>query len=264
LAQLRTPPMASPQTYIAPLGEIGFILNDLFDAEHAIPPQPGIDASRGTVDAALSEAARFIEREIAPLNAVGDTEGCRWNDGHVPTPSGFRPAYAAFAAGGWSGLSAHPDEGGQGLPETVNLALAEMMSGANLAFGTYPGLSHAAYNALKTHGSAQLKALYLPKLASGAWTGTMCLTEPQCGTDLALVRTRAEPRAEGTFAITGAKIFITAGEHDLAENILHLVLARETGAPAGIRGLSLYLVPKYLPDVVGQPSSRNGVSCSRI
>jgi hypothetical protein len=202
---------------------------------------------------------------LFPLNQVGDREGCTYQgDGVVTTPTGFKEAYRQFVEGGWPSLGADPAFGGQGLPHVVNSAFMEMMNSANQAWSMYPGLSHGAYNALMAFGTDALKKLYLPKLVSGEWTGTMCLTEAQAGTDLGLLRTRAEPNDDGGFAITGTKIFISAGEHDLAQNIIHLVLARLPDAPAGTKGISLFVVPKFLPDADGNAGARNGVKCGSI
>ncbi len=198
-----------------------------------------------------------------PLNRSGDEEGCVLENGVVRTPKGFKEAYQQFKEAGWTGVAAAPEFGGQGLPTVLKVALDEMVCSANLSFGTYPGLSAGAYKAIEHHADDALKALYLPKLADGSWSGTMCLTEPQCGTDLGLIRTRAEPNDDGSYAISGTKIFISAGEHDLTENIVHLVLARLPDAPKGIKGISLFLVPKFLPKS-GTPGPRNGVMCGGI
>ncbi len=250
--------------YKAPLREIRFVLNELFDVAQ-LAKLPGYeDATPDVIDAILEEGAKLCENELFPLNRSGDEEGCAYENGVVRTPKGFKEAYKLFVEGGWTALSCAPEYGGQGLPKVINLAAEEMISSANLSFGMYPGLSIGAYNAIEANASPALKSLYLPKLASGAWSGTMCLTEPQCGTDLGLIRTRAEPAADGAYKITGTKIFISAGEHDLTENILHLVLARLPGAPAGTKGISLFLVPKFLPDANGAPGARNGVRCGSI
>ena len=200
---------------------------------------------------------------LFPLNLSGDAEGCTYENGVVRTPKGFKEAYAQMIAGGWTSLACDPEYGGQGMPMLVSTVFEEMVSSANLAFGMYPGLSHGAYRALHAHGTDALKAEYLPKLVDGTWSGTMCLTEPQCGTDLGLIRTKAEPSEDGSYRISGTKIFISAGEHDLTENILHLVLAKLPGAPAGTKGISLFLVPKFLP-VDGNPGPRNGLMCGSI
>lgn len=255
-------------TYAAPLDDMRFVLNDVLGYETEITSLPGYDeATRDLVDAILEEAARLCENELQPLNLPGDEEGCHYENGAVRTPKGFREAYATFAAGGWTGLSCDPKYGGQGLPKVVNLVVEEMICSANMSFGMYPGLSAGAYNALELWADDAIKDLYLPKLVDGSWAGTMCLTEPHCGTDLGLIRTKAEPKDDGSHAITGTKIFISAGEHDLTENILHLVLARLPDAPPGIRGISLFLVPKFLPrkgNDGAEAGERNGVRCGSI
>src|SRR5579883_3217839 len=207
---------------------------------------------------------RFVLEVLFPLNRPGDEEGCAYENGVVRTPKGFKEAYRTFCAGGWTALACDPAYGGQGLPHTVNFCLEEMISSTNLSFGMYPGLSHGAYRALLLHGSDEQKQRYLPRLVDGTWSGTMCLTEPHCGTDLGLIRTKAEPRGDGSYKISGTKIFISAGEHDLTENILHLVLARLPDAPPGIRGISLFLVPKFLVGEDGALGARNGVRCGSI
>ncbi len=251
-------------TYKAPLREIRFLLHELLDADE-LTKLPGYgEATADLVDAILEEGAKFCENELLPLNRSGDEEGCVYENGVVRTPKGFKEAYDKFAKGGWISLSAEPDYGGQGLPKLINLVVEEMVNSSNMSFGMYPGLSIGAYNAISANAEESLKRLYLPKLASGEWSGTMCLTEPQCGTDLGLVRTRAEPDGAGAYKITGTKIFISAGEHDLADNIIHLVLARLPGAPSGTRGISLFLVPKFLPRDDGSAGPRNGVFCGAI
>jgi alkylation response protein AidB-like acyl-CoA dehydrogenase len=251
-------------SYKAPLDDIRFILNEVIDAS-ALTQLPGYaEATTETIDAILDEAAKVCEEVLFPLNQSGDAEGCHFDNGVVTTPAGFKEAYKTFRESGWTGLSCNPDFGGQGLPLLLNLVIDEMVCSANLSFGMYPGLSHGAYNALDKHGSDDLKKTYLPKLVDGTWTGTMCLTEPQCGTDLGLIRTKAEPQADGSFKISGTKIFISAGEHDLADNILHLVLARLPDAPAGTKGISLFLVPKFMVNADGSLGPRNGASCGSI
>jgi len=206
-----------------------------------------------------------VETELAPLNVVGDREGCvRHDDGEVTTPTGFKAAYKKYRDAGWPALDADPTYGGQGMPHLISNVLVEMMNSANVAWSMYPGLSHGAYSALHAVGSQELKDLYLPKLVSGEWTGTMCLTEPHAGTDLGIIRTKASDNGDGTYAITGTKIFISAGEHDMADNILHLVLARLDGSPQGTKGISLFLVPKYIPTSDGKPGERNGVICGSL
>jgi alkylation response protein AidB-like acyl-CoA dehydrogenase len=251
--------------YTAPLDEMRFVLYDVLGADKLLTELPGHeDHGADLIDTVLAEAAKFCEEQLLSLNRTGDEEGCSFENGVVRTPKGFKEAYETFAGGGWTGLACRPQDGGQDLPKVVNLMVEEMVCSTNLSFGTYPGLSLGAYNAIKLHAAEELKRLYLPKLADGSWSGTMCLTEPQCGTDLGLIRTRAEPQGDGTFAITGTKIFISAGEHDLTRNIVHLVLARLPDAPAGTRGISLFLVPKFLPRPDGSEGQRNGVACGGI
>jgi alkylation response protein AidB-like acyl-CoA dehydrogenase len=251
--------------YTAPLEEMRFVLYDLLGADKVLPELPGHEEhGRELIDAVLEEAARFCEEQLLPLNRSGDEEGCRYENGVVRTPKGFRQAYDLFAEGGWTGLACAPEHGGQDLPKTVNLLVEEMICSTNPSFGTYPALSYGAYSAIKLHASEELKQRYLPRMTDGSWSGTMCLTEPHCGTDLGLIRTRAEPQGDGTYAITGTKIFISAGEHDLTRNIIHLVLARLPDAPAGTRGISLFLVPKFLPKPDGSEGPRNGVACGGI
>jgi alkylation response protein AidB-like acyl-CoA dehydrogenase len=252
------------QTYTAPLRDMRFVLHELHDSA-AIARLPGLEeATPDLVDTILDEAAKFFTEVLLPLNASGDAEGCHYENGVVRTPKGFKEAYKAFAENGWGALNSDPAYGGQGLPESVSKLVEEMICATNLSFGLYPGLSHGAYLALKSYGSDTLKDLYLPKLVEGTWTGTMCLTEPHCGTDLGLLRTKAVPQTDGSHLLTGSKIFISAGEHDLADNIIHLVLARLPDAPPGIKGISLFVVPKFLPDAEGKPGQRNSVSCSGI
>jgi alkylation response protein AidB-like acyl-CoA dehydrogenase len=251
--------------YKAPLRDIQFVLTELLQLENLPQQIPDfVEATPDLVATILEEAAKFCENELQPLNHSGDEEGCHFDKGTVTTPKGFKEAYAKFIEAGWTGLPCDPDYGGQGLPKLVNFAVEEMICSANLSFGMYPGLSNGNYNAIHAHGSDAQKALYLPKLVDGTWTGTMCLTEPHCGTDLGLCKTRAEANADGSYKLYGTKIFISAGEHDLAENIIHLVLARLPDAPAGIRGISLFVCPKFLPDKDGKPGARNPVACGSI
>ena len=251
-------------TYRAPQRDMRFVLHELLEVEK-LSQLPGYEeATADVIDAVVEEGARFCEDMLFPINRTGDEQGCMYENGVVRTPAGFKKAYDRFVEGGWMGLAADPAHGGQGLPKAIKLVMDEMVCSANLAFSNYPGLSASAYLAIDAHAGDDLKARYLPKLASGAWSGTMCLTEPQCGTDLGLIRTRAEPNDDGTYAITGTKIFITSGEHDLTENIVHLVLARLPEASKGTRGISLFLVPKLLPRDDGTPGPRNGVTCAGI
>ncbi len=252
------------QTYTPPLRDMRFVIHELHDSS-ALAQLPGLEEmTPDLLNTILEEAGKFISATLLPLNASGDAEGCRYEDGVVRTPKGFKEAYKAFVEGGWGALSSDPEYGGQGLPQSAAKLVEEMICGCNLSFGLYPGLSHGAYLALKSHGSDALKNLYLPKLVDGSWTGTMCLTESHCGTDLGLLRTKAVPQADGSYRITGSKIFISAGEHDLTENIIHLVLARMPDAPPGIKGISLFVVPKFLPNADGSVGARNGVKCTGI
>jgi alkylation response protein AidB-like acyl-CoA dehydrogenase len=251
-------------TYKAPLRDMRFLLNEVADPAR-LRALPGCEeVTPDLIDPVLEEAAKLCEEVLLPLNRPGDEEGCSIENGVVRTPKGFREAYRTYCEGGWAALAADPEWGGQGLPRSVALAFEEMMCSANLAFGMYPGLTHGAVAALAKHGTPEQKQTYLPRMVSGEWTGTMCLTEPQCGTDLGLIRTRAVPAEDGTYRVTGNKIFISAGEHDLSKNIVHLVLARLPDAPKGTRGISLFLVPKFLPAEDGRPGRRNGVTCTSI
>src|SRR5271157_2783909 len=252
-------------TYKAPVSDTVFLLNDVFEyARYANAPGFS-EAPIDVVEAVLTEGAKFVEEVVQPLNRVGDLEGCtRHADGSVTTPKGFKAAYKALVEGGWVGLAGDPAYGGQGLPPFLAVLFSEYECSGNLAFAMYPGLTNGAVAALTVHGSDELKSRYLRKMTTGEWTGTMNLTEPQCGTDLGLIKTRALRQGDGSFAISGQKIFISAGEHDLAENIIHLVLARIEGAPAGVKGISLFVVPKFLPDANGALSERNGVVCGSI
>jgi alkylation response protein AidB-like acyl-CoA dehydrogenase len=248
--------------YQAPVRDYVFLLRDVLQLERYANLPAFADASMDTVEAILEEAGKFTSEVLAPLNGVGDKEGCTWSpDFTVRTPTGFKDAYAQLVAGGWPALGSDPEYGGQGLPHVVNLAFSEMSSSANMAFSMYPGLTHGCYSAIHTGGTPEQKAMYLPKLCSFQWAGTMNLTEPHCGTDLGLLRTKAVPQADGTYKISGQKIWISGGEQDLTENIIHLVLARIEGAPAGVRGISLFIVPKFLPDADGNPGERNSVKC---
>ena len=252
-------------SYRAPVDDTMFLLSDVFDyaGYHNLP---GFEAAPlDLVEAVLREGGKFTEQVLQPLNRTGDIEGCvRHADGSVTTPKGFKQAYKAYAEGGWVGLAADEKYGGQGLPHFLALAFSEFVISANQSFAMYPGLTNGATAALERHGSEAQKQLYLPKMSTGEWTATMNLTEPQCGTDLGLIKTSAAPRPDGSYAITGQKIFISAGEHDLADNIIHLVLARIAGAPAGVKGISLFVVPKIMVGEDGSLGARNAVSCGSI
>ncbi len=251
--------------YKAPLRDMRFLMNEVLDypAHYASLPN-GKDADPEMVDAILGGAATFCEDVLAPLNHPGDIEGCHFENGVVTTPKGFKEAYQQFVAGGWQGLSFPTEFGGQGLPMSLNLFKSEMMGTANWSFAMYPGLSVGCINTLMQYGSKKQKAQYIPRLVSGEWSGTMCLTEPQCGTDLAQVKTRALPQKGGSYRITGTKIFISAGEHDLTENIVHIVLARLPDAPEGTKGISLFVVPKFKVKTDGTLGERNAVNCGSI
>ncbi|MFY9287777.1 MAG: acyl-CoA dehydrogenase C-terminal domain-containing protein [Alphaproteobacteria bacterium] len=250
--------------YKAPLEDIRFLLNEVIDAG-GLSKLPGYsEATPEAVDTILDAAAQMCEEVLFPLNQSGDHEGCRFDNGNVTTPKGFKEAYQTFRESGWTGLSCNPAFGGQGLPLLLNFVIDEMVCSANLSFGMYPGLSHGCYNAIEKHAEEKLQKIYLPKLVDGSWTGTMCLTEPQCGTDLGLVRTKATPQSDGSYRLTGTKIFISAGEHDLADNIIHLVLAKLPDAPPGIKGISLFVVPKFLVNADGSLGERNKVACGSI
>jgi len=251
--------------YKAPVEDVMFLLNDVFPIERYNNLPGFADATPDVAEAVLTEGARLCEEVFAPLNRIGDLEGCTRNaDGSVTTPKGFKEAYKAYAAGGWMGLSMPAEYGGQGLPSVLNTIMQEFISSANLSLGMYPGLTQGAIAALLVHGTEDQKRTYVPKMVEGVWTGTMNLTEPHCGTDLGLLKTRAVPNGDGSYAITGTKIFISAGEHDLTENIVHLVLARIEGAPAGTKGISLFVVPKFLVNEDGSLGARNGVACGSL
>ncbi|KGB82817.1 acyl-CoA dehydrogenase [Rhodovulum sp. NI22] len=250
-------------SYNAPTKDLQFVLHDLLNVSQS--GVEGCDAlERDVTSAILDEAGKLASGVLAPLNVVGDTEGCVLENGTVRTPAGFRDAYRKVREGGWMGLDCDPAFGGQGMPYVLNIAVGELFVSANMAFNMYQGLTHGAYSAIHTHGSDAQKAIYLPKMVSGEWTGTMNLTEPHCGTDLGLMRTKAEPQDDGSYKITGQKIFISAGDHDLSENIIHLVLARAPGGGEGTRGISLFIVPKFLIGDDGAPGPRNAVSCGKL
>lgn len=249
-------------SYQAPLRDMQFVLYELLKGDEILPALPGYeDATRDIMDAMLTEGAKLAQNVIAPTNTNGDRQGCHYDpeSKSVTTPDGFKEAYKQFAEAGWTALSAPVEYGGQGMPHTLNTLAEEMMCSANLSLGMYPGLTHGAVNALIGYGTNEQKDYFLPRLISGEWTGTMCLTEPHCGTDLGLIRTKAEPQADGSYAISGTKIWITGGEHDLVDNIIHLVLAKLPDAPAGSKGISLFLVPKVLED-----GSRNPAFCGGL
>lgn len=251
--------------YKAPLRDMKFLLNDVFDYPgHYQTLASGENATPDIVDAILTECGRFCEEVLSPIYQTGDEEGCRLENGEVTTPKGYKEAYDQYVMGGWQGLSAPEEYGGQGLPASMGLFKQEMMGTANWSFSMYPGLSLGAMNTIFLHGSEDQKQTYLVPLTEGRWGGTMCLTEPQCGTDLGQVKTKAEPQADGSYKLTGTKIFISSGDHDLTENIVHIVLARLPDAPKGTRGISLFIVPKFLPAADGSVGERNGVNCGSL
>ncbi|MGO2133051.1 MAG: acyl-CoA dehydrogenase C-terminal domain-containing protein [Halomonas sp.] len=251
--------------YQAPLRDLRFVMDELLDYPTHYASLPGGDeVSPDVVSAVLEEGARFARDVLLPLNRQGDEQGCQLKDGEVTAPDGFKEAYQLYVENGWPSLAADTEHGGQGLPHSLALVLSEMICSSNLAWGMYPGLSQGAADALRHHGTDEQKAAYLTKLVEGVWTGTMCLTEPHCGTDLGLIKTRAVPDGNEGYDISGTKIFISAGEHDLAENIVHLVLAKLPDAPSGSKGISLFVVPKYLPDSEGNPGERNAVTCGSL
>jgi alkylation response protein AidB-like acyl-CoA dehydrogenase len=253
--------------YHAPLRDMQFVLHEVLKVQDEFQHMPRFaEVDADTVNAVLEQGAKFCEQVIFPLNKPGDEQGCQHdkNTQAVTTPEGFRQAYQQYIEGGWAALACEPEYGGQGLPQTLNQVFFEMSNAANQAWTMYPGLTHGAYECLHAHGTEEQKTLYLPKLTSGEWTGTMCLTEPHCGTDLGLLRTKAEPSGDGSYRLSGQKIFISSGEHDMAVNIVHLVLARLPDAPAGSKGISLFVVPKFLPQPDGTLGERNPIYCSGI
>ena len=251
--------------YKAPINDTLFILNDVLALERYNNLPGFADATGDMLEAIAGEAAKLAEEVLFPLNLPGDQEGCtRSDDQTVKTPTGFKAAYDLYCQGGWIGLAVPEEFGGQGLPYVLHTAVGEYMSSANMALIMYPGLTQGAIAAILAHGSDEQKAAYLPKMVEGTWSGTMNLTEPHCGTDLGLLRTKAVPQADGSYRISGQKIFISAGEHDMSDNIVHLVLARIEGAPEGVKGISLFIVPKFVPNDDGTPGERNGVSCGAI
>ncbi|MBB6133931.1 acyl-CoA dehydrogenase C-terminal domain-containing protein [Oxalobacteraceae sp. CFBP 13730] len=253
--------------YVAPIRDMQFVLHEFLNVTEEfknLPKYQEIDTD--IINQVLEEGAKFTQEVLFPLNHSGDREGCTFNaaDKSVTTPKGFKQAYKQYVEGGWAALACDPEYGGQGLPITLNNSFYEMLNSSNQAWSMYPGLSHGAYECLLEHGTDDQKRLYLPKLVSGEWTGTMCLTEAHCGTDLGLLRSKAEPQGDGTYLITGSKIFISAGEHDISDNIVHLVLARLPDAPEGSKGISLFLVPKFMPNEDGSIGERNGIACGAI
>ena len=250
--------------YKAPLRDMRFLLDEVFDFPASYAAQGANDATPDMVAAILEEGAKFCEQVLAPLNRSGDEEECQFDAGVVTTPQGFKQAFAQYAEGGWMGLSTDPTYGGQGLPHSLGLIVSEMVASANQSWAMYPGLTHGAMSAIHAHGTQEQKQTYLTPMTEGRWTGTMCLTEAHCGTDLGLIKTRAVPQADGSYAISGSKIFISAGEHDMSENIVHLVLAKLPDAPAGTKGISLFIVPKFIAAAGGTAGARNAVSCGSI
>ena len=252
-------------TYTAPIRDMQFVLHELLEAERCFAELPGgEEASADLIDAILEEGAKLCENVIFPTNRTGDIEGCRLENGTVRTPTGFKEAYEAITAGGWTSLACDPEFGGQGLPHTLSVFFEEMLQSSNMALSLYQGLTRGAYVAIEAHGTDELKRTYLPKLADGSWTGVMCLTESHAGTDLGMLRTRATPGDDGTYRVSGSKIFITGGEQDITENIVHLVLARLPDAPEGVKGISMFLVPKFLVNADGTIGERNTFSCGSI
>ena len=251
--------------YRVPLKDIHFTLFELLGYEQHWQGLPKYaETTADFAKAILEENAKFCENVLVPLNAVGDREGCQWDDGQVTTPTGFKEAYKQYVEAGWPSMVSEVEYGGQGLPPSLGVILNEASGSANWSWSMYPGLSHGAMNTLEAHGTEEQKQIYLTKLVSGEWTGTMCLTEPHCGTDLGMLRTKAEPNADGSYAVTGTKIFISAGEHDMADNIVHIVLARLPDAPEGTEGISLFIVPKFDVDGEGACGDRNAVACGSI
>ncbi len=252
-------------TYNAPTRDTRFVINEMLDLA-SYGNLPGFEnATQDMIDTVVNESGKFCSEVLAPLNQIGDEQGCtRHEDGSVTTPDGFKEAYAQLVESGWTTLGGAEEYGGQGLPHVMSFAFEEYIGTANQAFAMYPGLTSGAAAALQAAGSEEQKAMYLPKMISGEWSGTMNLTEPHCGTDLGMIRTKAEPQGDGSYAITGTKIFISAGEHDLTSNIIHLVLAKTPGAPDSSKGISLFVVPKFILDDSGEPGERNGVSCGSI
>ena len=250
--------------YKTPIENMKFVLHDVLGAESLTQFDGYGDATADMMNQILEGGAQICEDVLFPLNQSGDKEGCHFDNGNVRTPAGFKDAYKTYIEGGWTALSADPNYGGMGMPHLLNFVFMEMICSSNMSFGMYPGLSEGAYRALHQHGSDELKQKYLPKIVTGEWSGTMCLTEPHCGTDLGLIRTKSIPSDDGSYRISGTKIFISAGEHDLTSNIIHLVLAKLPDAPEGVKGISLFVVPKFLVNEDGSIGARNGVACGSI
>jgi alkylation response protein AidB-like acyl-CoA dehydrogenase len=250
--------------YKAPLRDYKFVMHELLNSDSHYQSLGYDDANEDMVNAILSEAAKFTEQVIAPINQIGDQQGCHWENGAVTTPDGFKDAYQQYMDGGWPTLSQSEEFGGQGLPHSLNTIVSEMLSAANHSFAMYPGLSHGCMSTLEFHGTDLQKSMFMPKLVDGSWTGTMCLTESHAGTDLGLLRTKADLNEDGSYSLNGSKIFISAGEHDLSENIVHLVIARASDSPAGTKGISLFIVPKFNVNDDGTIADENGVSCGSI
>ncbi len=252
-------------SYKAPIRDMQFVLQEVWSVENLLNTCPNFaEISPDLIDAVLEEAAKINETLLQPLNQSGDQEGCQFDNGKVSTPKGFKEAYQTYQESGWPAIAADPNYGGQGFPQMVNTLNEEMLSSSNVSFSLYPGLTHAVANAIEQHATEELKNTYIPQLTSGEWTGVMCLTEPHCGSDLGLLRTKAESNDDGTYNISGTKIFITGGDHDLTDNIVHLVLARLTDAPAGVKGISLFLVSKHKLNEDNSIGERNHVSCGSI
>jgi len=250
--------------YKAPIRDMKFVMQELLDCDTHYQKLGYEDASLDMVDAILAEAAKFTEQVVAPINQSGDEQGCTWTEDGVTTPDGFKDAYQQYVDGGWPTLAQNTEFGGQGLPHSLNTAITELFSSANHSFAMYPGLSHGALATIEAHGNELQKQMFMPKLVEGSWTGTMCLTESHCGTDLGMLRTKAEPNDDGSYSLSGTKIFISAGEHDLSDNIIHIVIARIPGSPEGSRGISLFIVPKFNVNSDGNVTDKNAVSCGSI
>ena len=250
--------------YKTPLRDVKFVLEELLDCDAHYKRLGYHEASLDMIDAIMTEGAKITDQVFSPLNQIGDQQGCIWKDGKVTTPDGFKDAYKQYVEGGWPTLSQSEKYGGQGLPPSLNISFSEFLLGANHSLAVYPGLSQGASATIEAHGTEEQKDRFLPKLVQGDWTGTMCLTEPHCGTDLGMLRTKAVPQEDGSYALSGTKIFISAGEHDLSDNIIHIVIARIPGSPEGTKGVSLFIVPKFNINDDGTVSDQNGVTCGSI